>query len=103
MALLTAEDRLRVRFAHEHGIPVEIMVQLECLIDGTWHPARRYDTHIVLHVHTAPWDVARDDRIPIVGVGLKDALDEAIDDIKSNRDRYRDACIAGVRRMSDAP
>jgi hypothetical protein len=102
VALLTAEDRLRVRFVHEHGVPVEIMVQLECLIDGRWYPARRYDTHVALHIHSAPWDDALDRRIPVVGVGLKEALDRAIDDIKTHRDRYRDACVVGVRGMTDA-
>ncbi|MFN8637162.1 MAG: hypothetical protein U0893_25215 [Chloroflexota bacterium] len=98
---MTAEDRLRVRFAHQQGAPVEIMVQLECLIDGRWYSARRYDTHIALHIHSAPWDETQNRRVPIVGIGLKEALDLAIDDIKVNRDRYRDACVAGVRRMTD--
>ncbi len=96
VALLTDRDRLRVRFTHRYGVPVAIMAQLECEFGGRWIPARRVDSHVELHEHTAPWDPAADRRIPIRGVGMRDALTGAIDDIKVNRGRYRQLCAAGL-------
>jgi hypothetical protein len=92
VAPLTSDDRLRVRYRHRRGVPIDILVQLECLIGGVWLPVRRYDTHHGLHVHTAPWDDKLDRRVPMPNVPLKDALNLAIDDIKVNRERYRAAC-----------
>src|SRR6478672_4161940 len=80
VVLLTDIDRLRVRHSHRSGVPVEIMVQLECMIDGSWHPARRYDTHVAFHVHTAPWNESADRRVPVPVPGMREALTQAIDD-----------------------
>lgn len=92
--VLSHEDRLRVRYFHRRGVPVSITAQLECLIDGRWLAVRRYDTHMGLHVHTAPWDAAQDRRVRIDGVGSKDALTTAIRDLTDNWDAYRAACEA---------
>lgn len=89
---LTHQDRLRVEYSHRRGVVVSVMVQLECLIGGTWRPARRYDTHLGLHIHTAPWGPETDRKIPMGYIGLSDALNLAIDDIKRNWERYRAAC-----------
>jgi hypothetical protein len=40
VTLLSHEDRLRVRFTLQHGEPVEIMVQLESWVGGSWVPVR---------------------------------------------------------------
>ena len=77
-----------------------MMIQLECEIAGRWVPARRVDSHIVLHEHTAPWDPARDRRVPLRDVSMKDAMTRTVDDIKTNRARYRAACEAGVKGTS---
>jgi len=92
--VLTGLDRLRVRHMRRRGTPVEIMAQLECFIDGRWRAVRRYDTHMGLHVHTAPWDDALDRRVRIQGGNLKSALTAAIADLRDNRDSYRAACEA---------
>jgi hypothetical protein len=91
---LSEEDRLRVRFALQHGEPVEIMVQYEALIGGKWTQVRRYDTkHGFFHVHQMPWDKRRDKRRRLDG-GLKEALTMAIKDLQENWPRYREACEA---------
>ena len=89
---LTHQDRLRVEFSVRRGVVVDLMVQLECLIDGEWRPARRYDTHKGLHVHTVPWDPESDRKVPMGTLGLNDAFNRATDDIKGNWERYRAAC-----------
>ncbi len=94
LASFTDADRLRVRYSHRRGVPVEFTVQLECLIGGTWLAARRYDTHTGLHLHTAPWDRAVDRRVPWRGMGSKEAMTMAIRDITANWERYRAACEA---------
>lgn len=96
IAPLTDRDRLRVRYSHRHGVPVDIVVQLECAFGERWVPARRVDSHVELHEHTAPWDPTEDRRVPLLGVGMKDALTWAIDDIKVNRARYCRRCAAGL-------
>src|SRR5215212_8291989 len=89
VAVLTDVDRLRVRYYHRGGIPTDLLVQLECEIDGRWVAARRYDTHMSLHVHTAPWDETADSRMPVRVSGLKVGFNLAVDERKSNRHRYR--------------
>jgi hypothetical protein len=93
---LSEEDRLRVRFALQHGDPVEIMVQFEAWIGEKWTPVRRYDTkHGFLHVHLMPWDKRRDKRRPLPD-GLREALTLAIKDLQENWPRYRETCEADM-------
>ncbi len=96
LASLTDRDRLRVCYWHRNGVPVEIMAQLECEFGGQWVPARRVDSHVELHEHTAPWDPEVDRRVPVRGMSMKDALTRVIDDIKTNRRRYRMLCAVGL-------
>ncbi len=89
---LSDEDRIRTRFALQHGEPAEIMVQLECWIGGKWEQVRRYDTkHGFLHVHLMPWDKRRDKRRRLER-GLSEALSMAIAELKEGWPRYRAAC-----------
>lgn len=94
---LTDVDRLRVRHRRRRGVPIEVMAQLECRIGGRWLAVRRYDTHMGLHVHTAPWDAELDRRVRIGGAGLADALTAAIADLRTNWEAYRAACEAARR------
>ena len=98
---LTNQDRLRVRFTLQGGEPVEVMVQLECVIDGKWVPCRRYDSaHGVFHVHHAPWDRDQDRRQRVSVADLQHALSLAITDLRANWTRYRGALEAWHARGS---
>ena len=97
LRMLSDRDRVRVRYSHRRGVPDEIMAQLECWIDGRWRPVRRYDTHMGLHVHTAPWDAELDRLVQIGDLDLKSALTLAIADMRANWEAYRAACEAGRR------
>jgi len=92
MVKLSHQDRVRVQYSHSRGVLTDLMVQLECLVSGEWRPARRYDTHLGLHVHTAPWDPEADRKISLVALGLEDAFNQALDDLKGNWESYRAAC-----------
>ena len=97
---LSEEDRLRVRFALQHGDPVEIMVQYEAWIGEKWTPVRRYDTkHGYLHVHMMPWNKRKDKRVPLTG-GLKEALTLAIDELKDKWPHYRQVCEAAMATIT---
>jgi hypothetical protein len=94
---LSTDDRIRVRLILQNGDPVEMVVQLETLVGDQWQPVRRYDTvHGYLHVHSAPWDEERDRSTPVPHGGLKSAVTQAIQDIKENWPRYREACVAAL-------
>lgn len=93
---LSEEDRIRARIKIQGSEPVEIMIQLECWIDDKWRNVRRYDTsHGYLHVHLRPWDKPRDKRRRLTG-GLKEALQIAIEDLKSNWQQYREVCVTAT-------
>ena len=94
---LSTHDRIRVRITVQQGEPVEMMVQLESLIADRWREVRRYDTsHGYLHVHRAPWDDSRDQRLRVQHTGLKDALNTAIGEIKANWPVYRNVCELAI-------
>ena len=95
---LSIEDQIRVRLELQHGEPIEMTIQLETLIGERWIPVRRYDTaHGYVHVHSAPWDDSRDRRSAVEHGGLKSAVTLAIQEIKENWPRYREACVAAFR------
>ena len=90
---------MRVRYFHRHGVPTDVMVNLEREIGEHWVSVRRYDSHVHYHVHMYPWDESRDRRLamPPGPGGLASALTEAIGDIKSNWERYRAEAEAELR------
>jgi hypothetical protein len=94
---LTADDRIRVRMDLRQGQPIEMTVQFEGFIRDRWVPMRRYGTaHGYLHVHSAPWDDELDRTIVVPHGGLKAAITDAIQDIKANWPRYREACVIAL-------
>jgi hypothetical protein len=95
--ILSAYDRIRVRMTVQQGTSIEIMVQLESVIMDIWRPVRRYDTsHGYLHIHSAPWDDAADQRTRIQHDGLKRALNTALREIRENWPKYREVCEAAI-------
>ena len=82
---ITDRDRIRVIFTLDRGVPEQIVVQLECEIQGRWRAARRYDNrHGYVHLHVKPWDEAND-RTTRMAVGdLRHAIVVLIDDLMLN-------------------
>jgi hypothetical protein len=85
---LTSDDAniLRVRILAERGEVVRIAVQYETIIDGRRYPVVRYDTaHNDAHRDVLDWrgHVVQKDWIA-GSSAYKRALNEAVDDLKTN-------------------
>jgi hypothetical protein len=94
---LTPDDAnvLRVRIQAERGEVLRFAVQYETTIDGRRYPVVRYDTaHDAAHRDILDWSgrVAQKDWIAGPSA-FKRALNEAVDDLKTNWPAYRVAFL----------
>ena len=77
-------DRLRIRIATEKGQVVNIVVQYEANIAGTWREIVRYDcAHGFLH-RDAILSKGKTEKQPLSIANLNDALQYAEQDIKDH-------------------
>ncbi len=78
----------RVRFIKERGRILSFVVQVECLIEGTWHPIVRYDTaHGFAHRDVLKPDGAQEKQ-PIPAGDFNAALTYAQRDIQAHWQFY---------------
>jgi hypothetical protein len=88
-------DIMRVRMNRDHNMVVDFVVQFEALIDESFLPVVRYDgSHGVPHRDLLDWSGKTIDKHwAAEGTTMGDALTEAIRDIRSNWEYYREAFL----------
>lgn len=91
-------DRLRIRIGTEKGKVVNIMVQYEANITGTWREIVRYDcAHGFLHRDViSPKGKTEKQALSIAN--LNDALQYAEQDIKDRWQWYKEKYMRGLRK-----
>ena len=95
---IDGNDRLRIRIGTEKGKVVNIMVQYEANITGTWREIVRYDcAHGFLHRDViSPKGTAEKQALSIAN--LNDALQYAEQDIKDRWQWYKEKYMRGLRK-----
>jgi hypothetical protein len=91
---LASGDTVRLAFDLDHGKVTDVLVQLECWIEGRWRPVVRYDTaHGQAHRDLLDWSgqVVEKAWLP-VEMDLKKALALAERDLTDNAASFRAAC-----------
>jgi len=84
------EDRLRIRITTQKGEVVNVMVQYEAKITGTWHEIVRYDcAHGFFH-RDVLYPKGKTEKQPIMIENLNDALQYAEQDLKDRWNWYKD-------------
>ena len=82
-------DRLRIRITTQKGKVVNVMVQYEAKITGTWHEIVRYDcSHGFFH-RDVIYPKGKNEKQPIRIENLNDALQYAEQDLKEYMDEVR--------------
>ena len=90
LQMITANDRIRVRFTKERGRITEFVVQYESQVGDEWHPVIRYDTaHGIPHTDVMKPDGTTEKRLLHLP-NYNDALSYAEEDVKANWERYKD-------------
>ena len=87
--MVTARDRVRVRFKKGRGKIVEFVVQYETLVRDEWRAVVRYDTaHGQPHTDILRPDGTKEKRL-LHFPNFNDAFSYAEEDVKANWERYR--------------
>lgn len=87
--MVTAQDRIRVRFKKDRGKITEFVVQYEALVKGQWLAVVRYDTaHGQPHTDVIRPDGTQEKRL-LHFPNFNDAFSYAEEDIKANWELYR--------------
>jgi hypothetical protein len=92
-------DRLRYRIRTDHGQVVDFVVQYETEIAGTFVAVVRYDAshgHGHRDLLSIDGSTIRKDWLP-AHLDLKECLDYAADDLRSNWRRYREQFLERLR------
>lgn len=88
--MITANDRIRVRFTKERGRITEFVVQYETQAGDEWQPVIRYDTaHGSPHTDVMKPDGTTEKRLLHLP-NYNDALSYAEEDVKAHWDRYKE-------------
>jgi hypothetical protein len=87
---LGPDDRLRVSIHTDRGQVLYFTVQYETRVGGKWHPVVRYDSsHGTPHRDLLNADGTVRDKLWLPARPIKQALDEAAADLKTNWMTYR--------------
>jgi hypothetical protein len=87
------DDRIRVRVEHDQREVIDFTVQHETRVAGRWKPVVRYDCahdHPHRDLLDADGDVLPGGKLRLSGWPLKQALDHAAADLRTNWPTYRD-------------
>jgi hypothetical protein len=96
--MVTAQDRIRVRFRKERGKITEFVVQYEALVKGQWLAVVRYDTaHGQPHTDVINPGGTQEKRL-LHFPNFNDAFSYAEEDIKANWERYRQRYFGEVKK-----
>jgi len=95
---IDGNDRLRIRIGKRKGQVINIMVQYETNIAGTWREIVRYDcAHGFLH-RDVILPKGKTEKQPLSIANLSDALQYAEQDIKDRWQWYKERYIRGLKK-----